>query len=321
MNEICGSYNYTPYGEFMGETIENENNKGVFSYLYTQQEYLKTLHIYNYNARFYDNSIGRFYSKDKENEFPSPYLYVGNNEINYSDPTGNSVLGGILSTVLGIGAIALGFILTPQTGGLSLSLSSIGAAALSGALIGAGVSSGLYGATHMNESFNWADWGVQSAIGAGIGAISNIGIVASTSKIEYVEKSLFQRRILITSLSGAGIGGVAGLTENTLLNSYYGNDLKQNWGIALGIGAGTGFITGAWVRTKQYNKASTQVSSDINKAKAVRKSKNTNHKAKKFVIREDKNEVFLYNKNDKRYVKIRRNIKKSKINRDKDMSV
>jgi hypothetical protein len=42
----------------------------------------------DYGARFYDPQIGRWHSVDPFEQYDSPYIYVGNNPISTSDPTG-----------------------------------------------------------------------------------------------------------------------------------------------------------------------------------------------------------------------------------------
>ena len=42
----------------------------------------------NYRARMYDTDLKRFYSVDPLHQFATPYRYVGNNPVNFTDPTG-----------------------------------------------------------------------------------------------------------------------------------------------------------------------------------------------------------------------------------------
>ena len=76
-------YDYGPYGEVLASPAENE-----LPYRYTGQEQDPTLGIDNYNARLYDPALRRFYAADPAGQYPSPYIYVGNNPINFKDPTG-----------------------------------------------------------------------------------------------------------------------------------------------------------------------------------------------------------------------------------------
>jgi RHS repeat-associated protein len=43
---------------------------------------------YHYGVRYYDPQLGRWHVLDPADEFHSPYVYVGNNPLNYTDPTG-----------------------------------------------------------------------------------------------------------------------------------------------------------------------------------------------------------------------------------------
>jgi RHS repeat-associated protein len=52
-------------------------------------------------ARNYDPEIGRFLQIDPLQEFSSPYTYVGNNPLGYTDPTGMSSCGSSYVTFCG----------------------------------------------------------------------------------------------------------------------------------------------------------------------------------------------------------------------------
>ena len=83
-NQVLGSFDYSPFGE----TTPTGNVADV-AYRYTGQEVNGALGTYNYHARHYDAGVGRFLSVDPRRQFASSYAYVGNNPINYTDPTGN----------------------------------------------------------------------------------------------------------------------------------------------------------------------------------------------------------------------------------------
>jgi len=61
---------------------------------YTGREFDAETGLYYYRARYFDQSAGRFLSEDpiRFNAGSNFYAYVGNNPINFSDPTGNNGL-------------------------------------------------------------------------------------------------------------------------------------------------------------------------------------------------------------------------------------
>ena len=83
-NQVLGSFDYSPFGE----TTPTGTVADV-AYRYTGQEVNGALGTYNYHARHYDAGVGRFLTVDPARQFASSYVYVGNNPINHTDPTGN----------------------------------------------------------------------------------------------------------------------------------------------------------------------------------------------------------------------------------------
>ncbi|MCB1946629.1 MAG: RHS repeat-associated core domain-containing protein, partial [Thauera sp.] len=57
---------------------------------YTGQQYLGGLNLYYYKARFYSPALGRFLQTDPIGTADdlNLYAYVGNNPVNFSDPSG-----------------------------------------------------------------------------------------------------------------------------------------------------------------------------------------------------------------------------------------
>ncbi len=87
--EVLGQHTYYPFGGLIELAADQSDNK----YLYNGKERQEELGLryYNYGARFYDPSIGRFISTDPATEIYisiSPYVYVSNNPIKFVDPTG-----------------------------------------------------------------------------------------------------------------------------------------------------------------------------------------------------------------------------------------
>ncbi|MGB6976877.1 MAG: RHS repeat-associated core domain-containing protein [Gammaproteobacteria bacterium] len=104
---VDACFDYTAYGEIINNN--SWGNLAGFRYYYTGQERdslsleedptSSDLEDYNYHARLYDSQMGRFLAPDPGHQFPSPYVYAGNNPVNYVDVSGNVTRP--LSDVLG----------------------------------------------------------------------------------------------------------------------------------------------------------------------------------------------------------------------------
>lgn len=105
-NEVKASFNYSPLGSIMNSTMDSAMAMIPLRYLYTGQEMDFESGLYNYRARMYDPSIGRFYSPDPRMQFASPYVYAGNNPIAYFDPTGMWSFWGVVAVVASVVLIA-----------------------------------------------------------------------------------------------------------------------------------------------------------------------------------------------------------------------
>ena len=95
------------------------------------------LEMYDFDARFYDPQLGRWFVPDPAEQFSNPYLAMGNNPVVYVDPDGE-------------------FAFIPLLVGMAY-----------GALIGAGTSAAIYSVqAGINGSWNWDDFGKTVAFGA-----------------------------------------------------------------------------------------------------------------------------------------------------------
>lgn len=101
-NEVVAAYDYLPYGSLMRQYVNDGN--ACISYRYTGQEWDEEIGLYNYHARFYDPSIGRFYQIDPAEQYYSPYKYAGNSPVMMVDPDGKFGLEILIPLI--IGAIA-----------------------------------------------------------------------------------------------------------------------------------------------------------------------------------------------------------------------
>ncbi|WP_083189831.1 RHS repeat domain-containing protein [Orenia metallireducens] len=88
---------YLPFGGDLARSnqIEIQNDSGE-NYKYTGQKQVVSIGLYYYGARYYDPEIGRFVTEDSyRGELDKPqtqhlYIYVTNNPLRYTDPSGNS---------------------------------------------------------------------------------------------------------------------------------------------------------------------------------------------------------------------------------------
>ena len=88
ITQIDGSaenaYKYYPFGDSLNFTGTVKNDVK-----FTGQRYADGIEAYDFNARYYDPELGRFYSIDPLwNPAESPYVYCHNNPVNFTDPTG-----------------------------------------------------------------------------------------------------------------------------------------------------------------------------------------------------------------------------------------
>jgi RHS repeat-associated protein len=86
------AFDYDPFG-----AIDEVNSRladklaACIRRRYTGQEWEEEIGLYNYHARLYDPVLARFLSPDPAGEGASPYAYVGNDPVNFVDPTGGNV--------------------------------------------------------------------------------------------------------------------------------------------------------------------------------------------------------------------------------------
>lgn len=201
-NKVVGKYRYRPFGEPMAS--ENTTS-GIIGPTFMLQEYNEQSGLYNFHSRLYDPVTRRFISPDPAQEYASPYVFVGNDPLSLTDPSGQVSLWGQALLLLGNVTIwAVGAALAPETGGASLtaaegatdaidtSSESLGIAEgteeaikttaqtaakkeasgglirglASGTLKGAGVGGGLYVFMTPHDQINWSDYGSSVLWGA-----------------------------------------------------------------------------------------------------------------------------------------------------------
>ena len=89
--EVLTTTDYYPFGSIVHQAQLPGINKPRYGYQgeFAEDETEET-GWNSFELRQYDSKIGRVLSVDTAGEFPSPYLWVGNNPINSTDPSGVS---------------------------------------------------------------------------------------------------------------------------------------------------------------------------------------------------------------------------------------
>jgi RHS repeat-associated protein len=87
-NQPLATFRYLPFGSVIPDNSNSREALHRFRYLFTGQEYDEETGLHNYRARLYDSDLGRFLTPDPKRQLPSPYVYVNNNPLNFTDPTG-----------------------------------------------------------------------------------------------------------------------------------------------------------------------------------------------------------------------------------------
>ena len=111
-------------------------NPEICAYRFMGQEWDAELSLCNFRARMYDPVLRRFFVPDMARQFPSPYVFCGNNPLDATDPSGDSSLWARIGIGLGMALTILA--------GVALSVVTLGAAApaaaaADAAAVGAGV--------------------------------------------------------------------------------------------------------------------------------------------------------------------------------------
>ncbi|MCP4125985.1 MAG: RHS repeat-associated core domain-containing protein, partial [Gammaproteobacteria bacterium] len=172
-----------------GETYYTyrKNNDSSFpqqtGYRYTGQRQEPDIGLYDYRARWYDPSLGRFLQADTI--VPNPggpqnlnrYSYVGNSPIRYNDPDGHcapfctALAGAVAGGIIGAASAALPKMVENVRRGQPLTTdidpTEVGRAALTGAVVG-GIAGGTFGA---GTAVLGTGWGATAIAGAASGWI------------------------------------------------------------------------------------------------------------------------------------------------------
>jgi len=194
---VVQHYAYSAFGKILkisdGSGNDISANPTVEPYFtYTGREWDAESQLYHYRARAYDPSIGRFLQQDPDPgklKLPSThinkYMYVVNNPLNLTDPTGHGFfksIGNSLKSVFSLKNIVKTLVVTAVIG--TAIFSGGGSLVLYGALIGAGTGAG-YAALTGQDIGEYAFKGAVAGaiVGASASLLSSGGGLMSGGKL------------------------------------------------------------------------------------------------------------------------------------------
>jgi len=251
---------YSGYGEFV---LLNGNTEPETKY--EGRRWNATTQLYYFGARYYDPISGRFLTPDTQVGGSSllqtgvfnRYAFELNNPVGFVDPTGH-MPNWAWGLLIGASLVAAG-VLIIATGGLAApALVGVIAAAASGAAIAGGVSATFYSLGHRNN-FSWKDFGIQTGISAGVGALGgaafaglNAGAVAATTALaSWGGGGAWVVGGGVSILGGSLIGAAGGVGGQFFTNLAEGNRLTNGLaesaifgGVFGGLAGGVGYVPG-----------------------------------------------------------------------------
>lgn len=236
---IIGAFNYTPMGAQLGQAFVKTGVNLHCPFRFTGQLFEPVTGLYLFPSRLYDPSLGRFVSPDTMEQYPSPYIYSGDDWLNLTDPTGDWSGGSIASVLGGIAFVIAGGALIFFTAGAATPAVVGAGAVFGGALIGAGLGATIYGLSHTGDNFNWSEALMTTALGGLFGAISG-GLSLATAGISSAGWAFAAEAAI-----GVGVGAADGVITNGVLNVMQGAAFGENACMAFALGASIGGVTGA----------------------------------------------------------------------------
>jgi len=235
--QVLDTYRYAPFGSLLaGGTSDNTRR-------FTGETQDPTGLIY-LRARYYDPATGRFLTRDP---FPGlaalpqtqhPYIYVGNNPVNLTDPGGrfvfvNVIVGVAAGGLVGAGAYAISVTMSGQQFSTRDMLIVAGTGAVAGGLIGSGV-------------------GIRAMVGTGAGS-SALGYLAANAWtgsafcIKDFAVGVGALSGALTPVVGTSLPGIMGLEATANVAQYWLTELTSGrrptaggtiWSASTGMAAG-----------------------------------------------------------------------------------
>lgn len=167
-----GAWSHDPYGRLNHSWSKDSLDIPL---KFTGQAFDHETGLYNFNARLYDPTMGRFLSPDPQQQYGSPYAYAGGLPNQLNDPTGLASPAGITGAadlvLMGIG-FAIG-VLVPVTAPASITNLWL----VSSAIFSAGSGGLFYDVMHHND---WSESGFLEASVIGLISGAVFGRVAGS---------------------------------------------------------------------------------------------------------------------------------------------
>jgi RHS repeat-associated protein len=240
---IVAAFDYLPFGDAMHAPAGSAPD--AVRYRYIGRELDPDTGLYDFRARWYDPTLGRFYGPDAMRQFPSPYVYAGGDPILYLDPSGHFSIGGFFAHIgallLGALEVFLGGLLVAASGGLAAIPVAVWLTVVAGgAVVGMGMGSMLYGV--QSTDFDAKDWGINMGSGALFGA--------AASAFEPIAGLATGRWALaIAGGIDSALGGIDGFVTNGWLNEAHGESFTAGSGKSVGLGLLLGGVGGLFGRS------------------------------------------------------------------------
>jgi RHS repeat-associated protein len=257
-NKVAAVYSYSSFGE---NKIIYESEPGLLGYLYTGQEWLPEVGLYNFRARLYDARLKRFYQTDPRYQFVGAYIFNGQNPLTFTDPTGMwsflDIFSEIAQWIIDAVEIIVGIVADVISLGFA---SEVGG----GTLIGAGLNSmaSIIEANAKGEPLSWLKFGEAQVVGeitgsvsAGIGALGDIfaGMVsegvsslADAAISDAVKTGVnIAFKVVVSGPIGGIVSNVAGTFTSNLFavgEGEQGASLDEGLGSAAWVGAVMGVV-------------------------------------------------------------------------------
>ena len=238
---ICGEFHYSTYG--IPTIIQTPPMH--YPFLFTGYEYDWESNLYNAGVRLYDAKIGRFLMTDPKAEFFSPYVYVGNNPLIASDPTGR-----MSTKAIGWIALIVGIVASVATAGLASAFVAPAAATMLGiqsATLAAGLSTG-----------------IEIVLGSVAGAFASQAVSAGATHQAFFTKSLGTS--LLANVAGGMVGAGIGAGMGAAMKGLSSSSSKAISGASSGVSKTTKNVGKTVIKEMSANVADSTTNSAVNGA-------------------------------------------------------